>query len=504
VSSSVNSHVPYERLAVTSNTTIRITLYPHIPLNKMKWGWSEPDPNDGSMHSVKVIDPKAATDVELLNSRLLDFNNKEALTSMMTTEEYDILVKEVDAFEYSDGSKVSSCLCLVTKNVVYQYDTVLNSSAQNLLELFLYTEGLDRHQPLNTIDVFICNNRFRYVYLDKQRYYERPIRLLPNIYTDPIFKMNPAFVKWVGIINRISEINKPLYLSLHSAFSNFNNSCMTSRYSEESSIVLLVSAYESIFQTPKNNKQSVFSYAFKLTWGLNENIANWATALWQLRNKIVHGSYVEPDSLLMGEYKHCRFYDVGREFFRDTLYRLIELNGYISINLDYKNDRFQDFLNRIKPNHEKLQEIIRRKAEFNFRALKANQKLYYDLIGIIDSIMITDNSMRMNYYMVVKMMCVISKDWFNDYQNNAESWPKDEQRTIHLFLRPYKEVIDKIDIVQEFIDQKSSGLDFREVLQAVRDSLRMFGPIVEYPQKSRFALNDFIARWLRTFEFCIF
>ena len=489
---------------MAENTTIRITLYPHIPLNKMKWGWSKPDPNDKSCHSVKVIDPKAATDIELLNSRLVDFSDKEALQNMMTAHEYDILIKEVDAFEYSDGGKISSCLCLVTKNVVYELDTVQNSYAQNLLEFSLYTAEVDRHQPLNTIDVFICDNRFRYVYLDKQRYHEKAIRLLPNFYTDPIFKMDPDFVEFVGFINRICKSNKSLYLSLLSAFSNFNNSCMTSRYSEESSIVLLVSAYESIFQTPKNNKQSLFSYAFKLTWGLNEKIANWAAALWELRNKIVHGSFVEPDSLLMGEYKHCRFYDVGREFFKDTLYRIIELNSYISINLNHKNDRLQDFLNRIKPNHEKLQEIIKRKTEFNFRALKSNHNLYYDLVGILDSIMITDSSMRMNYHKVVKMMCEITKDWFNDYKNNSESWPTDEQKSIRLFLRSYKEVIDKIIIVQEYPNQKSSSQDLYEALRDVQVRLRMFGPIVEYPKKPRFVLNDFVARWLRAFEFCFF
>ena len=120
----------------------------------MKWGWSDPDPNDRSRHSVKVIDPNAATDIVLLDSRLVDFNNKEALTSMMTTEEYDILTKEVEAFEYSDGSKLSSCLCLVTNNFVYEFDNVLNSSSQNLLEFLLYTESVDREQPLNTIDIF--------------------------------------------------------------------------------------------------------------------------------------------------------------------------------------------------------------------------------------------------------------------------------------------------------------------------------------------------------------
>lgn len=487
---------------MAANTTIRITLYPHIPLNNMGWGWSEPDPKDRSRHAVKVVDPKAATNVELLTSRLVDFRDKEALTTMMTVEEYDILTREVDKFEYHDGSKVSSCLCLVTKDAVYEYDTILNNPAQGLLEFLIYTESIDQHQPLNTIDIFILDKKLRYIYLDKQQYHKRPIRLLPNFYTDPIFKMDSFLMRWVNVINRIHKSNKPLFNCLLSAFSNFNNSCRTSRYSEESSIVLLVAAYESIFQTPKNNKQSVFSYAFKLTWGLDESISNWATALWELRNKIVHGSYVEPDSLLMGEYKHCRFYDIGREFFRDTLYRLVELSGDVSIDVNYKNDRFHDFLNKIKPNHEKLEEIIKKK--FNFRGLKANEELYYDLISIIDSIMIRDTSPKKNYHKVVQMMCKISKDWFEDYENNLESWPEDEQRTIKLFLRPYKEVIAKIDIVLAFDKKTSKGKDFSEVLRAVQDKLMNFGPRVEYPEKPRFALNDFIARWLRAFKFCIF
>lgn len=489
-------------MGMADNTTIRITLYPHIPLNNMGWGWSKPDPENGSMHSVKVVDPKAATNIELLTSRLVDFRDKEALTAMMTAEEYGILTSEVDKFEYSDGSKVSSCLCLVTKDVVYEYDAIINNPAQSLLEFLIYTESIDQHQPLNTIDIFILDKKFRYIYLDKQQYHKRPIRLLPNFYTDPIFKMDSFLMSWVNVINRIHKSNKPLFNCLLSAFSNFNNSCMTSRYSEESSIVLLVAAYESIFQTPKNNKQSVFSYAFKLTWGLNENISNWATALWELRNKIVHGSYVEPDSLLMGEFKHCRFYDIAREFFRDTLYRIIELSGYISTDVAYKNDRCQNFLNRIRPNHEKLEEIIRRK--FNFKALKANQELYYDLIDIIDSIMIKDASTKTNYHKVVQMMCKISKDWFNDYKNNMESWPEAEQKTIELFLRPYQAVIDKIEIVLAFNKKTSESRDFSEVLRAVGDSLAMFGPTVNYPEKPRFALNDFIARWLRSFKFCIF
>jgi len=118
--------------------------------------------------------------------------------------------------------------------------------------------------------------------------------------------------------------------------------------------------------------------------------------------------------------------------------------------------------------------------------------------------MITDNSMRMNYHKVVNKMCEISKDWYDDYEKNTENWPKDEQRTIKLFLRPYNKVIDKINIVQGLLDQKSCGVDLSEVLRPVRDCLIMFGPIVEYPKKPRFALNDFIARWLRVFEFCVF
>jgi len=291
---------------MAGNTTIRITLYPYIPLNSMKWGWSEPDPQNRSRHSVKVVDSEAATNIELLTSRIVDFKDEEALTAMMTAEEYDILTSEVDKFEYSDGGKVSSCLCLVTKDVVYEYDAILNNPAQGLLEFLLYTESIDQHQPLNTIDIFILDKKSRYIYLDKQQYHERPIRLLPNFYTDPRFKMDPFLTNWVNVINGIHKSNKPLFNCLLSAFSNFNNSCRTSRYSEESSIVLLVAAYESIFQTPRNNKQSVFSYAFKLAWGLNENISNWATSLWALRNHIVHGSYVEPDLLLMGKYKHCK------------------------------------------------------------------------------------------------------------------------------------------------------------------------------------------------------
>ncbi len=211
---------------MADNTTIRITLYPHIPLNNMKWGWSEKDPQNGSMHSVKVVDPKAATDIELLTSRLIDFKDTEALTSIMTKKEYDILSSEVDEFEYHNGSKVSSCLCLVTKDVVYEYGTILNTPAQKLLEFLMYTENIDRYQPLNTIDIFILNEKFRYVYLDKQQYYEKPIRLLPIFYTDPIFKMDSAPMSWVNVINRIHKSNKPLFSCLLPAFSNFNNSCI--------------------------------------------------------------------------------------------------------------------------------------------------------------------------------------------------------------------------------------------------------------------------------------
>jgi hypothetical protein len=137
--------------------------------------------------------------------------------------------------------------------------------------------------------------------------------------------------------------------------------------------------------------------------------------------------------------------------------------------------------------------------------MKANERLYRDLIGVIDSIVMTDRSMKKNYYYkVVKMMCVISKDWFNDYETNLDSWPTNEQRTIKLFLSAYKGVIDRIDVVNKFNDLNSKGREFHELLRAVQDRLRNFGPIVEYPEKPRFALNDFIARWLRVFEFCFF
>jgi len=118
--------------------------------------------------------------------------------------------------------------------------------------------------------------------------------------------------------------------------------------------------------------------------------------------------------------------------------------------------------------------------------------------------MICDASTKTNYHKVVQMMCKISKDWFEDYRDNLESWPADEQETIKLFLRPYKVVIDKIDTVLAFDKKTSKGRDFYEDLRAVQDSLGMFGPIVKYPKRPRFALNDFIARWLRSFEFCIF
>ena len=98
-----------------------------------------------------------------------------------------------------------------------------------------------------------------------------------------------------------------------------------------SSIVLLVSAFETLLSLPQSSKRETFSYAISLFWLFNKRIEKWANGLYELRSKIVHGEVLDDVQLFISEDRLCLYIDVAQIMFYNLILLILEGWGHIFI-----------------------------------------------------------------------------------------------------------------------------------------------------------------------------
>lgn len=185
-------------------------------------------------------------------------------------------------------------------------------------------------------------------------------------------KRNVWILQYLESIRR----KKPArYQHVINAIRLFNRANEIQYSSPESGIVLLVSAYESLLEIPRNSKCDNFMNAMKYTWCFDENVAEWAGKLYETRSKIVHGESLSDDELYPTKEKHYNHYALASEIFYPTIVKMADSIGIIRLHQKYKFEMEEEVLGKMIPNKVKMKKLMK-SSMYNARALMKNRELY--------------------------------------------------------------------------------------------------------------------------------
>jgi hypothetical protein len=153
--------------------------------------------------------------------------------------------------------------------------------------------------------------------------------------------------KLLAILESLCEKEPDFYARLMTSIGLFNQACRMNPTDENSSIVLLVSSFESLLQIPKYPKKESFSYALKLFWGFDDRIKDWAGDLYEVRNQVVHGAVIGKTSLLASKHHHYPHFRIAREIYHDSILLLLERKGLISVSPKYRQKTQENLKNMV-------------------------------------------------------------------------------------------------------------------------------------------------------------
>lgn len=397
----------------------------------------------------------------------------------------------------SCGSKISEYSIIYDKKVKTEQFKPINTDATQIFNYFAYVKNLDHHNSLDFIKIKFFDSGMVKISInnedegltDKYLY----MTLQPQGYYFPIyFNLDTDFVI-VQTLEYLSKKEQALYKQILTSINLFNQACRISYFSQNSAIVLITSAFEALLQIPRSAKRDNFSYAFKLFWGFNQRIEDWAAQLYELRNQIVHGAFVEDKKLFVSSYEHYQHFNIGREIFHSSLLMLLDIKGVIRIDNEFRHEETRNLLNKIKSNKEKVDNILKAKKVYNYKSFTKNKKLYKEFIQKIEGLTSIDYSAGKNIYDVINIVCKILKDWTTKLieDEKIKSSPNKYSAS----------QIEKWQSIQLFVDEINSiswddisKYKIEDLLNQIKEELRKLYPVVHKKNEYKFNLSEFGTR----------
>lgn len=163
----------------------------------------------------------------------------------------------------------------------------------------------------------------------------------------------------IKALNNLHKNQAKLHEKLTIAIDLFNQSCRISLFHRNVALVLIVSAFEALFNIPKEigGKKSMLAYVMQIYLGFDEDVAYEAVKLYELRNKIVHGeTATEKRQISSGQY-HSH-YEIARNLFEASVRFVLEQYGELYITSRDKSIMKKRLLDLIASNDKKAQKAI--------------------------------------------------------------------------------------------------------------------------------------------------
>jgi len=418
------------------------------------------------------------------------------------------------------GERLEDCAIIFEKDIERKSLDIIPSDAEELLYYFANRQNITHWVQLGNLKIECMHGAGRTIYINnKMEHYAPKYDMLIPIEQNSIMRI--CYRNTEETLTRVLESiyirNPEEFARLFRAIRLYNSACQNEYTNRNSSIVLLAAALEALFDYAPPSTKEKFSYASKVHLGFSEKVEVWAEEFYRLRSFIVHGSKVSEDDLLLsGSHQrgkkrsektlHQSHLEIAKDVFDECIFIQLENMGLVKIGDEYKHDRINTIVKRITPNLDKIDGI--KDKRFNFASFKKDKQLYREFILRMESFTATDYSASRRIKEVIKVICKLAKDWF---EQDIFPWLEETKKrrgTLQDGLDSYgkslKEVYDYLPILQA---ASYGHLDLDDRVYNILELCRRCEPVWHAKDKFNFTISEFLERTLRalfgTYQFDI-
>lgn len=450
----------------------------------------------------EVIDPDAYDEIVFGNAHIISYK-KLMSNSNIFDKKYKKYINQIhNKIIDSTGNQLTDYTIILDKNINWDSLKPPTSDSQQLITYFSYFQNLDFWISIYFIKIICFHDKGRVIYLNNRDEHWSPKYsfLLPieQSHKRKILLHKNREKLLIDIFSTIREKNLDRYKKLINALTLFNESCRINQFNPNSSIILIVSAFESLLGLPRRSKKKSFVYALKILFGFDENIEKWADQLYELRSQIVHGDVLEGEELMASKDRHYPHFKIAKKIFHNLLLFILEGYGNIEIDKSHKFEVIKALKNKVISNREKVNYILEHKKKFSYLAFVNNKDLYKEFILRVESLTLTDYSARNIIKKLLNIIFSIAKDWIE--AEKAEDYKISHEK--------YKEYIkfrnEKFDnILKLFNDIKqikwtlNNFFQVNKKMRNLAEEVRQLEPVIHKKDEFNFEISEFLDRCLQ-------
>lgn len=469
-----------------------ITVYPSIVFETIKLDWGQ-----------KKDDPDTFDEISYNNTHIFSYKNFIENTSIIDSKYAKHINELHDRIIDTGGNKLDDYAIILDKQIDYSRITIANPDSQHLLSYFFYIQNLDYWVVLDHIKIMCFQGGGRRIFINNSHEHFSP----KYLYLLPIEQNHKRKIRLhnnierlvIEVFNKILDQDSQHYKRLISSITLFNESCRINRFNANSSVVLIVSALESLLDLPRYSKRTSFAYALKLLWGFDKRIEEWALELYGLRSQIVHGDVVEGEKLLASKDRHYSHFSIARDMFHYTLMFILETHGKVSIDNKYKFRAIKSIRKLVISNKEKISTILKQKKKFSFKSFLKNKDLYKQFVLQVEELTMIDYSGENLLPNLFELIKTISIEWI-EYDKSKRHDTKDRALKNYIEFRNKK--YDKIKLL--FIDIEKLKwrtkylYEISQKIADIKEEVRQLEPVFHEKDKFKFTLQEFLDRCLHS------
>ncbi|MBA7576199.1 hypothetical protein ES708_18038 [subsurface metagenome] len=464
-----------------------LTIFPGIVLETQTWN-----------HGKKVNDPNACDDIVFNNTRIISYK-KLRFDSSILGKKYIPYIEEIhNKIIDSAGSPLDDYTIILDKNIDGNLITHPTSDSQQLITYFSYLQHLDIWISIDFIKTLCFPGGGRLVYLNNQHEHWTP----KYSYLLPIEQNHKRKLKihkddeklLINLFARTSIKDRDKYKRLINAISLFNESCRINRINPNSSIVLIVSALESLLNIPRWHKKESFAYALKIFWGFEKGIGKWAEELYELRSQIVHGEDITGEKLLVPKDRHCSYFSIARGMFHHCLMFILESFGNVKIERRYKFKVIREITNKIISNKKKASNILRQKSKFTYQSFVNKHGLYKEFILRIEELTPTDDSAKSDIIKLLDLVFSIAETWIKDEKVKYNRSPT--KGYIDFRNQKFDNILTLFASIRQIKWSVYGNFKLHDKIGELEEEVRQLEPVVRDKDKFKFTIAEFLNRCL--------
>lgn len=219
-----------------------------------------------------------------------------------------------------------------------------------------------------------------------------------------------------SLVKALSNLHKnqvELHEKLTIAIDLFNQSCRTSLFHRNVALVLIVSAFEALFNIPKEigGKKSMFAYIMQIYLGFDEDVADEAVKLYELRNKIVHGETATEKRQISSNQYHSH-YEIARNLFEASVRFVLQQYGELYITSRDKSTMKKHLFELIASNKKKVEKAIDLLKRFtcSTKDYLEKQSLLREFLRTISVLNPDDTSAKELLFPYVKTVLLVARN----------------------------------------------------------------------------------------------